>query len=118
MAATSAPNISSSDPAVHEIENVFLFDIDDLESVVEANLEGRRQSAVEAEEIIEQEVEKFLQREASGHAGPLIHSLRRKFEAVCLVAGRWIARARIGAGSTQPELLAVAQAYRVRGADV
>lgn len=72
------------DPAIHEIENVFLFDIDDLESVVETNLEGRRKSALQAEEIIEEEVRKFVQARAADQAGPMIHCLRRRFEEICL----------------------------------
>ena len=72
------------DPAIHKIENVFLFDIDDLESVVESNLEGRRQSALQAEEIIEEEVQKFVQARAADQVGPMIHALRRQFEEICL----------------------------------
>ncbi len=72
------------DPTVHEIENVFLFDIDDLESVVESNLEGRRQSALQAEEIIEEEVQKFVRARAADKVGPLIYALRRRFEETCL----------------------------------
>ncbi|MEE8584198.1 MAG: glutamyl-tRNA reductase [Acidobacteriota bacterium] len=72
------------DPAIHKIENVFLFDIDDLESVVESNLGERRQSALQAEEIIEEEVQKFVQARAADQVGPMIDALRRQFEEICL----------------------------------
>ena len=37
------------EPSVNEIDNVFLYDIDDLQKVVENNLKGRKQEAEEAE---------------------------------------------------------------------
>lgn len=72
------------DPAAHEIENVFLFDIDDLQEVVESNRAERRERAQAAEEIVEEEVRKYLNRRASDQIGPMVQAVRRHFEDVCL----------------------------------
>lgn len=50
------------DPAVNDIENVFLYDIDDLQSVVAANLKGREKEALEARKIVEVELENYSRR--------------------------------------------------------
>ena len=47
------------EPDVAELEDVYLFTIDDLQSVVNENMEGRRQAAREAGDLIESEVERF-----------------------------------------------------------
>lgn len=47
------------DPKVSELENVILYDVDDLNGVVEANLEERKVAAVQIEEMIKVEVEEF-----------------------------------------------------------
>ncbi len=50
------------DPAVNDLENVYLYDIDDLQSVVASNIEGREEGAVQARSIVKQELEKYLRR--------------------------------------------------------
>lgn len=47
------------EPAVNELENVYLFDIDDLKDVVEENLKNRKKEALRARTIIEEEVLKM-----------------------------------------------------------
>lgn len=70
------------DPAINDIDNVFLYDIDDLQGVVNSNIEGRQKEAEKAEEIIAQEVETFLQWERSLDAVPTIVDLREKVEEI------------------------------------
>ena len=48
------------DPEVGSLDNVFCYDIDDLQAVVEANLHERVKAASAAEKIIDQEVESFF----------------------------------------------------------
>jgi glutamyl-tRNA reductase len=50
------------DPAVNDLENVYLYDIDDLQSVVASNREGREEEAVQARSIVDQELENYLRR--------------------------------------------------------
>jgi glutamyl-tRNA reductase len=71
-------------PEVNEIDNVFLFDIDDLESVIASNIEEREREAELAEAIIAQEVDRFLTYHASRDLGPFIRSFREKIEMICL----------------------------------
>ncbi len=40
------------DPAVNDVEGVFLYDVDDLEGVVNANLQERSKQAEQAEAIV------------------------------------------------------------------
>ena len=68
------------DPEVNKIDNVYLYDIDDLKGVVSSNIEGRQKEAEKAEEIVVQEVETFLQWERSLDAVPTIVDLREKVE--------------------------------------
>lgn len=48
------------DPAVAELPNVVLFDIDDMQHVVAQNLAGRQKEAVKARAIIDEEVDNFF----------------------------------------------------------
>ncbi len=68
------------DPDVNKIDNVYLYDIDDLQGVVNANVAGRQKEAERAEDIILQEVETYLQWERSLDAVPTIVDLREKVE--------------------------------------
>jgi len=70
------------EPAVNEIENVFLYDIDDLKLVVEENLAYRRKEAVRAERIIEEEALKFEAWLEQLEVYPTIVALRQKAEAI------------------------------------
>lgn len=73
------------DPEVNEIENVFLYDIDDLEAVVDSNREERNRAALQAESIIQQEVENFRRQFENRKIGPIIRSLRERIEEMCLM---------------------------------
>lgn len=72
------------EPDVNELENVFLYDIDDLQSVIDANLRQRHQEAEVAKEIVEEEVRNYLRRLSAADAGPLISALRTRIEDICL----------------------------------
>lgn len=63
------------DPAINELDNAFVYDIDDLEQVVDANRRQREREAVWAEKIIDEEVEKIQRRLASREVAPTIVAL-------------------------------------------
>jgi glutamyl-tRNA reductase len=63
------------DPAVKDLNNVYLYDIDALQSVVDSGLEKRQAAAAEAEELIEQAVEDFQRWRRSAAIGPTIAEL-------------------------------------------
>ncbi|WP_334076032.1 MULTISPECIES: glutamyl-tRNA reductase [Paenibacillus] len=66
------------DPAIGELEHVFLYDIDDLEGIVESNLEMRRGEAVKIEEMIEAEIEVFGNWLQTLGVKPVIRALQEK----------------------------------------
>ena len=65
---------------VGEMDDVFLYTVDDLAQVVESGLESRQAAVVEAEEIITQRVDGFLQWLQTRETVPLIRSLRDSAE--------------------------------------
>jgi glutamyl-tRNA reductase len=70
------------DAAAGEIEQVFLYNIDDLQAVVQENLSKRGAEASEAERIVTEEVERFGGWLNSRGAIPTIVALRQRFESV------------------------------------
>jgi glutamyl-tRNA reductase len=70
------------DPAINKIDNVYLYDIDDLESVVESNIKERQKEAEQAEEIIVEEIDTFTSWLRSIDVVPTIVALRGQAEAV------------------------------------
>ncbi|HML17286.1 MAG TPA: glutamyl-tRNA reductase [Bryobacteraceae bacterium] len=68
------------EPQVNELDNVFLYDIDDLERVVDSNVKGRMEVAVEAEDIIREEVEHMMMRLKTREVAPTIVSLQEQLE--------------------------------------
>ncbi|MEZ4600702.1 MAG: glutamyl-tRNA reductase [Syntrophotaleaceae bacterium] len=68
------------DPEINEIDNVYLYDIDDLQSVIEANLKERRKAAEKAEIIIDQEIVRFQAWLAGLEIAPTIAALRHRLE--------------------------------------
>ncbi len=69
-------------PNVNEVDNVFLYDIDDLQGVVNANLREREKEAEHAEDIIAQEVDRMLARLKAQEITPAIVSLREQLEEI------------------------------------
>jgi glutamyl-tRNA reductase len=66
------------EPQVRKLHGVFLYDLDDLHSVAEANLRERRKEAIAAEALVEREVREFLDWQKSRDAVPLLVELRRR----------------------------------------
>jgi glutamyl-tRNA reductase len=61
---------------VGELSDIFLYTVDDLQNVVEENLQSRREAASEAEEIIDLQVNQFVNWIKSLDAVPMIRALR------------------------------------------
>jgi glutamyl-tRNA reductase len=68
------------DPAVNDLDNVFLYDMDDLQRVVDENRQGRLQHAEQAEEIISDEVDRMLARLKAREVAPTIVRLQEQLE--------------------------------------
>jgi glutamyl-tRNA reductase len=65
-----------------ELEEVFLYNIDDLQTVVQENLSKRSTEAADAEKIVSEEVGKFLGWLNSRGAVPTVVALRHRFESI------------------------------------
>ncbi len=70
------------DPALASIDGCFLYDVDDLQGVVSATLEGRRAESSRAERIVSEEAERFREWRASLAVVPAITSLRAHAEEI------------------------------------
>ena len=70
------------DPAVNDIEGVFLYDVDDLEGVVNANIKEREKQADQAEAIVVEEVERMMSRLKIEEVTPTIVSLQEQLEEI------------------------------------
>ena len=70
------------DPAVNGIDNVFLYDIDDLQQVVESNLRERRKEAERAEVLVAEEVERMMARLHVADVAPDIVRIQAQLEQI------------------------------------
>jgi glutamyl-tRNA reductase len=73
----------SFDPRINALDNVYLYDIDDLSKVAEENLGERAKEAEKAETIVVEEVESFYRWLGHLEVVPTIVALRAKVEAIC-----------------------------------
>ena len=70
------------DPAVNGIDNVFLYDIDDLQEVVASNLRERRKEAERAEALVAEEVERMMARLHVAEVTPDIVEIQAQLESI------------------------------------
>jgi len=70
------------EPKVGDIENVYLYNIDDLQKVANDNIQDREKEAQKAEAIVQDEVVKFVNWYQSLEVTPTIVALRKKFEEI------------------------------------
>jgi glutamyl-tRNA reductase len=68
------------DPAIGKLPNVFVFDIDDLESVVSSNIREREREAERAELIVQSEVMQFQQSLRVMDIGPVLGAMRQRLQ--------------------------------------
>lgn len=68
------------DPAVNSLDNVYLYDIDDLKDVVQENMQTRQDAALQAQKIVAEETEKFLLWQQGLDIKPTIVNLLEKAE--------------------------------------
>jgi glutamyl-tRNA reductase len=82
------------DPASGEIDNVYLYNIDDLQDIVDGNLKSRKKEAEKAETVIDEEVSKYREWFNTLEVVPTIVSLREKMEGIIrgelVKSGSWM----------------------------
>jgi glutamyl-tRNA reductase len=99
------------DPAVHDLDGCFVYDIDDLEAVVEDSVPGRAGEAVRAEAIAAREAGRFEAWRAARDVVPAIASLRARAETI---RAEEVARARKRLGHLTEAELGVIEAATAR----
>jgi len=68
------------EPEVSTLEDVYLYCVDDLHDIIEENLQSRRDAALQAEEIIDSQVEHFVAWLRTQDAVPIIKAIRERAE--------------------------------------
>jgi glutamyl-tRNA reductase len=70
------------DPQINQIDNIFLYDIDDLNNVADANRKEREKEAVRAEEIVAREADQFWNRLKTADIAPTIREIQERIDAL------------------------------------
>jgi glutamyl-tRNA reductase len=72
------------DPRLSGVDGVFLFDIDDLEKVVQANRRSRQAESLRAQAVVDGAVDRFLRDEAHARIAPAISAIRNQVRSICM----------------------------------
>jgi glutamyl-tRNA reductase len=70
------------DPEMNKLDGIFVYDIDDLQQVASAHMDERSREALDAEQLIAEEVERFQQRQRTVNVAPAIVALQQKAEEI------------------------------------
>jgi len=70
------------DPGINTLTNAYVYDIDDLQGVIEGNIDDRRRAAVQGERIVDEAAIHFREWHNSLAAVPTIRALREKAEVI------------------------------------
>jgi glutamyl-tRNA reductase len=70
------------DPKVADLEDIYLFSIDDLQQLIDENRQQRELAAGDARLMIVEEVARFLSQSRATEAGPAIRALRQQADAI------------------------------------
>jgi glutamyl-tRNA reductase len=92
------------EPEVSELDDIYLYSVDDLQSVIEENMENRQQAAQQASEIIDVQVQHFLQWQRSLGSVDVIAQIRQSTQEVSNEVLRK-AKKQLAAGQSAEEAL-------------
>jgi glutamyl-tRNA reductase len=95
------------DPAMNNLDGIFVYDIDDLQQVAASHIAERTREATDAESLIAEEVNRFHQRLRTVTAAPAIVALQRKAEEIRLAE---LQRINARLGTLTPDQLAAIEA--------
>jgi len=95
------------EPKINEIDNVYLYDMDDLQGIVAQNMAERKQEALQAERIVQEEGIKFRSWLNRLEVVPTIIALRKKMEDI--KQGEWKKNGAVLEGLTSEQQKAVDQ---------
>jgi glutamyl-tRNA reductase len=84
------------EPTVGELEDVYLYTVDDLQEIIQENLQSRQAAAKQAEEIVATQVERFMAwlrvQDSSGSIRALRYQAERIRDEVCATAQHQLAQ--------------------------
>ncbi|HWG68987.1 MAG TPA: glutamyl-tRNA reductase [Steroidobacteraceae bacterium] len=92
------------EPAVADLEDVYLFSIDDLQTLIDENRQQRAVAADGARRVIDEEVAHFLTESRAHDAGPAIRALRSQADGIRLQSVEQ-ARRLLAAGKSPDEVM-------------
>jgi glutamyl-tRNA reductase len=92
------------DPTVAELEDIYLFSIDDLQQLVDENRQQREIAAGSARLLLAEEVARFLAESRAHDAGPSIRALRHQADAIRLQSVEQ-ARRMLAAGNSADQVI-------------
>jgi glutamyl-tRNA reductase len=92
------------DPAVTELEDIYLFSIDDLQQLIDENRQQRELAAGGARLLLEEEVARFLAESRAHDAGPAIRALRQQADTIRLQTMEQ-ARRMLASGKSSDEVI-------------
>jgi glutamyl-tRNA reductase len=70
------------EPEVADLEDIYLFSLDDLQQLINENLQQRELAAGEARQVVAEEVARFLSESRAQDAGPAIRLMRQQAEVI------------------------------------
>jgi glutamyl-tRNA reductase len=70
------------DPEINDLDNVYLYDVDNLQGIIDTNIQERAMEAEKAEKIVDEEIGSFLKWNDSLAATPTIVALRSMAEEI------------------------------------
>ncbi len=70
------------DPAINRLDNVYVYDIDDLKGVIDENIQDRKKEAMKGERIVDEAVIRFQEWFDSLSVVPTLIALRKKLESI------------------------------------
>ena len=70
------------DPQINQIPNVYVYDIDDLKSAIDKNIQDRRKEAVKGERIVDEAVIHFREWREGLEITPILIALRKKMDTI------------------------------------
>ncbi|MBN1344630.1 MAG: glutamyl-tRNA reductase [Phycisphaerae bacterium] len=77
------------EPAVAELDNVYLYNIDDLQTVVDASVEDRQAQLLDVDRIIAEHVDEFVAWRDSRSVGPVLDALRGHIDEILAAEADW-----------------------------
>ncbi len=93
------------DPRVNRLENIYVYDVDDLSQIADENMAQRANEATIAEELVKEELLKFHRERAQRNLGPLITALRTKVHTLKTQEIDWALSKEVVMNQAQEKLL-------------